>query len=45
MSQRPDPVMHDAEGWWYFDEYCERVGPFRTEHDARLALPPYLRDE
>ena len=37
-----DPVHEDSEGWWFWDEtWADRLGPFDTEEEARVALDKY----
>lgn len=38
-----DPVHQDDDGLWYFwDEiWCDRIGPYDCEYDARVALKSY----
>ncbi len=37
-----DPV-HEEEGkWWFYDEtWADRLGPFDTEEEARIAISEY----
>lgn len=37
-----DPIHHDDEGWWFWEEtWAHRSGPFTTEQEARQALDEY----
>ena len=39
-----DSVEEDVTGWWFWDEtWADRIGPYKSEEDAREALELYCK--
>ncbi len=45
IHQSSDPVFHEKDSWWFYDEtWSNQHGPYVTEAEARTELTRYARE-